>query len=181
MKTAIITFISFILMGTGLNSTGLYAEAVSLEQVRNLALANSRSLAKYNLAIRSADLDEKARKYSNLPSPSLGASASMSLWNSSGAGPLTNPFDTFGAGASFSVSQKIFEGGRTLVQKAINALASESARKDALAEYFNVIDSADRAYYAVLEAAASLEASESALQPSAARIEKLHLFFVLSN
>ena len=150
--------------------SGVFAETITLEQARSLALANSRSIQKLNLAIQSVDLDEQARRYSNLPSPSLGASASMSLWNAQGMGPLENPFDTFSAGASFGVSQKIFDGGKTFVQKAINAIASESARNDAQAEFFNVLDSADSAYYAILEAAASLEAAESVLETSIASL-----------
>jgi len=141
----------------------LFSETISLEQVRALALANSRSLAKYSLTIQGAALDEKSRIYSNLPSLSLGASASMSLWGSANSAPIENPFDTFSAGASVSVSQKIFEGGKSSVQKAINNIASESARKDAQAEFFNVLDAADSAYYSVLEAAATLEAAEMAL------------------
>ena len=157
-----IILINFILLA----GIGLYAETINLEEVRVLALANSRSLAKYNLSIRSAGLDEKSRVYSNLPSLSLGAGASMSLWSASNAAPIENPFDTFSASASFSVSQRLFEGGKSIIQKEINEIASESARKDALAEYFNVLDSADSAYYAVLEAAATLEAEESSLQSS---------------
>ena len=163
MKKAMLLMGILVLLGPA-----LFAETITLEQVRTLALANSRSLAKYNLAIQSTALDEKARVYSNLPSLSLGASASMSLWNSSG--PLEKPFDTFKAGASVSVSQSLFEGGKSVVQKAINEIASESARKDAQAEYFNVLDSADSAYYAVLEAAATLEAAETALQSSTASL-----------
>ena len=142
----------------------LFAQTITLEEVRELALANSRNLAKSSLAIRSASLDEKSRIYSNLPSLSLGASASMSLWAASNAPPIDNLSDTISASLNLSVSQKIFEGGRTLVQKAINAIASESARKDALAEYFNVLDEADSAYYAVLEAAATLEVEEASLE-----------------
>jgi len=63
-----------------------------------------------------------------------------------------------------SHTQKIWDGGKAGIQKAINEIASESSRKDALAEYFNVLDSADNAYYAVLEAMATLEAEESSLQ-----------------
>jgi len=144
-------------------STAL-AQSISLEQARTLALANSRSLAKYNLAVTSTLLDERSRIFTTLPSLSLGANASMSLWSAQNAAPIENPFDTFNSGMSISVSQKIFEGGKTLIQKAINGIASESARKDALAEYFNVLDSADNAYYAVLEAMAVLEAEESSLQ-----------------
>jgi outer membrane protein len=50
------------------------------------------------------------------------------------------------------------------MQKAISAIATESIRKDAYAEYFNVLDAVDNAYYAVLEAQAALEAEESSLQ-----------------
>jgi outer membrane protein TolC len=139
------------------------AETLSLEQVRSLALANSRSLAKYNLAVQSGVLDERSQLYTNFPSVSLGASASMSLWSAGGT-PLDNPLDSFRAGANMSVSQKIFQGGKSLVQQAIKALATESARQDALAEYFNVLDAADSACYAVLEAAADFEAAELALQ-----------------
>ena len=142
----------------------MFAQTISLEQVRTLALANSRSLAKYNLAVTNTLLDERSRIFATLPSLSLGANASMSLWNAQNAAPIANPFNTFSSGVSVSVSQKIFEGGKTLIQKAINGIASESARKDALAEYFNVLDSADNAYYAVLEAMAVLEAEESSLQ-----------------
>jgi len=159
MKKMLLLF-NFILL-TGF---GVFAQSLSLEQVRTLALANSRSLAKYNLAVTSTVLDERSRIFSTLPSLSLGANASMSLWNAQNAAPVENPFDTFNSGASISVSQKIFEGGKTLVQRAINQIASESARKDALAEYFNVLDSADNAYYSVLEAMAVLEAEESSLQ-----------------
>jgi len=147
-----------------ISCTSLFAQTLTLEQVRTLALANSRSLAKYNLAVTSTILDERTRLFSTLPSLSLGANASMSLWNAQNAAPVENPFDTFNSGASISVSQKIFEGGRTLIQKAINEIASESAKKDALAEYFNVLDSADNAYYSVLEAMAVLEAEESSLK-----------------
>ncbi|MDR0302691.1 MAG: TolC family protein [Treponema sp.] len=142
-------------------SAGLFAQALNLEQARVLGLANSRSLARYELSIRSSILDEKNQLYSMLPSVSAGYSASMNYlkdWE------LLNPVDTFSAGATFSITQIIFQGGKSFIQKAISAIATESVRIDALAEYFNVIDSTDNAYYAVLEAAATLEAEESSLQ-----------------
>ncbi|MDR3145022.1 MAG: TolC family protein [Treponema sp.] len=133
-------------------------EPVDLERVRGLALANSRSLARYGLLTESALLDEKAQRYDNLPSLSLGASASMSLW---GEQSLQ---DSLGAGASFGVSQKLWDGGKASVLKAINSIATEITRKDARAEYFAVLDSADAAYYGTLEAAAALEAAASGLE-----------------
>jgi outer membrane protein TolC len=142
----------------------LFAQTIGIEEVRTLALANSRSLAKYNLTVMSTVLDERARIFSTLPSLSLGANASMSLWSAQNTAPVGNPLDTLSSSVSLSVSQKIFEGGKILIQKAINEIASESARKDVLFEYFNVLDSADSSYYAVLEAMAALEAEESSLQ-----------------
>jgi len=155
-----VLFFSFIILA----GFGLFAQTLNLEQVRTLALANSRSLAKLNMTVTGTILDERARFFSTLPSLSLGANASMSVWSAQNAVHTDNPFDTFNSGLSFNVSQKIFEGGKTLIQKAINEIASENARKDALAEYFNVLDSVDNAYYAVLEAKAVLEAEESSLQ-----------------
>jgi outer membrane protein TolC len=142
--------------------TGLFAETINLEQARLLALANSRSLARYNLALQNSLLDEKSQLYSMLPSVSADYNASMFYLNRDWE--FENPLDTFGAGFNFAVTQKIFEGGKSFVQKALYEIATESVRKEALAEFFNVLDSADNAYYAVLEAAASLEAAESSLQ-----------------
>jgi len=167
-KRTILAFCLVVFVCLGLSAET--AETISLEQVRTLALANSRSLARHNLAIRGTVLDERARVFSNLPSLSLGASASVSLWNTARAEPVVNPLDTFSAGASFSVSQRIFEGGRTSIQRAINQIASENARQDALAEFFNVLDSADNAFYAVLEAKATLEAEEASLQVALASL-----------
>ena len=150
---------------------GLFAETINLEQVRSLALGNSRVLMQHNLTIHGIELDARSLLYSNLPSLSLGASASMNLWSPTGAAPIENPFDTFSAGASVSVSQRIFEGGRSVIQRAINEIASQSARNDALAEFFSVLDAADNAYYAVLEAQAALMAEEASLAAALTSLE----------
>jgi outer membrane protein TolC len=155
-----VIFLSLFLF-TGL---ALFAQTLNLERARELALANSRSLAKYELDIRSSILDERNQLYSMLPSVSVEYSASANYlreWN------FVNPVDTFTAGATFSVTQVIFQGGKSFIQKAISAIATESVRKNALIEYFKVLDSADNAYYAALEAYATLEAEESSLQAAA--------------
>jgi len=159
MKRTILLFSIIILAGFE-----AFAQTIGIEEVRTLALANSRSLTKNNLSITNTLLEEKSRVFSNLPSLSLGANASMDIWNRNG--PVENPLNTIDAGVSVSVShtQKIYDGGEARIKKAINGIASESARNEALAEYFNVLDQADNAYYAVLEAMATLEAEESSLQ-----------------
>jgi len=142
--------------------SGIFADTINLERARELALANSRSLAKYTMSIRSSVLDERSQLYSMLPSPSARYGASMSYLENDWK--IANPIDTLNTSATFAVTQKIFEGGKSFIQKSLSAIATESIRNDALAEYFNVLDSADNAYYAVLEAAATLEAAESSLQ-----------------
>jgi outer membrane protein TolC len=141
---------------------GLSAESLSLEQARLLALSNSRSLARYEMSIRSSLLDEKNQFYSMLPSVSAGYSASADYLR--GEWEFVNPADTFRTGIDLSITQIIFQGGKSVIQRALSSIATESVRKDALAEYFNVLDSVDNAYYAVLEAAATLEAEEASLQ-----------------
>jgi len=145
-----------------------FPQTVNLEQARTLALANSRSLAKYNLALRSSVLDERSQLYTMLPSISAGYSASMNYMNRDWE--FVNPGDTFNAGFDIAITQKIFEGGKSFIQKAITAIATESVRKEALAEYFNVLDAADNAYYAALEAAATLEAEELSLRAALASL-----------
>jgi outer membrane protein TolC len=139
----------------------LSAETVDLEQARVLALANSRSLAQYNLRIRSSELDERTQLYSMLPSLSANYSASMNYLDNNG---FLNPVDTLSARATVSVTQTIFEGGKSFIRKAIGEIATESVRNQAMTAYFSELESVDNAYYSALEAAASLEAAESSLQ-----------------
>jgi len=144
-----------------ITSMVIKAQTLNLEQARALALANSRSLAKYELSIRSSLLDERGQLYSMLPSVSAGYNASVSYmedWE------ILNPAKTFTTGFSFSITQILFQGGKSFIQKAIGEIATESVRKNALAEYFNVLDSADNAFYAALESSAALEAEEATLK-----------------
>jgi len=54
----------------------VFAQTLNLEQSRSLALAASRSLAKYEMAIRTSILDERNQFYSMLPSVSADYSVS---------------------------------------------------------------------------------------------------------
>jgi outer membrane protein TolC len=163
MRNKLIFFTLFIAA-----SIAVFSQTVNLEQARALALANSRSLAKYNLAIRSSVLDERSQLYTMLPSVSAGYSASMNYMNKNWE--FVNPVDTLNTGFDIAITQKIFEGGKSFIQKALAAIATESVRKEALAEYFNVLDAADNAYYAALEAAATLEAEELSLRAALANL-----------
>ena len=154
-KTVIIACLLFF------SCLGAYAQTINLEQARELALVNSRSLARYEMSIRSSLLDEQNHLFSMLPQLSAGYSASVNFlreW------AFLNPIDNYSVGASFSISQIIFRGGKSFIERAINAIGTESIRLEARAEYFNVLDSVDKSYYALLEAIAALEAEEALLQ-----------------
>ncbi|MDR2783231.1 MAG: TolC family protein, partial [Treponema sp.] len=97
-------FFSMILsIHTSVSSDVPESPALSLERIRLLALANSRSLARYNLAIESSLLDEKARNFTYLPSLSLTGAASMKLWDTGGGAML----DSLGAGAALEISETL--------------------------------------------------------------------------
>jgi outer membrane protein len=166
MKRAVL--LSSLFLFVCFSASVAFSQTVNLEQARALALANSRSLVKYNLAIRSSVLEERSQLYTMLPSVSAGYNASMNYMNRDWE--FVNPVDTFNTGFDLAVTQKIFEGGKSFIQKSLAAIATESVRKEALAEYFNVLDAADNAYYAALEAAATLEAEESSLRNALASL-----------
>jgi outer membrane protein TolC len=142
-------------------SNSINAEQLDIDMVRKLALDNSPSLKRFNLTLESARLDEKSRVYGNLPSVSLGVSASGQLWGE------TNIQDSVRTGASFSVSQRLFDGGKSIYLKAINTINTEVTRQEALIAYFTVLDAADSAYYETLKAAATVETRAAALETAA--------------
>ena len=153
----LIFLLSFI---TAFNFTAS-AETINLEQMRLLALANSRSLAKYDLSLKSSLLEEKTRLFALLPSVSANYNAGISYLDKNWA--FVNPLENYSAGARLSLTQKIFEGGRNLIHKSLSSISTDSVRNEALAEYFNVLDSADKAYYSALEAAKNLKNAELSL------------------
>ncbi|MDR0998790.1 MAG: TolC family protein [Treponema sp.] len=158
---ALVLFAAVFLCGAGL-PVSAQRLSLNIDEARTLALANSRSLAKYNLAIETGVLDQRGQFYTLLPSPSLGGSASATLWNAQEGSAEFK--DTIGTGLSFGVSQQIFDGGKFFVNKTIAELGAEMSRQDALAEFYAVLNAADSAYYACLQAEASLESAESALE-----------------
>jgi outer membrane protein TolC len=135
--------------------------ALNLEEARDLALANSSSLTRFQLSIESSVLDGKIQGYSYLPSLSLGLSASANILGEQSIQ------DTIGTGVNLGLSQKIFDGGKAGLLKSINKLSTGMIRQDALAEYFAVLNAADAAYFGVLEAEAALEAAEADLEAAA--------------
>jgi outer membrane protein len=130
-------------------------EALTLAKARVLALAQSRTLQQALLAADAALLDEKMLSFTWLPS--LAASAS-------GSAGVSTTSATVGLDASVGlrVSQTVFDGA-AFVLAAIDKLSTSIARTEARAEYFSVLDTADAAFYAAEEAAASVDSARSDL------------------
>jgi outer membrane protein len=133
------------------------ADTLTLETARSLALVNSRTLASYTIATQIANIDEKQQFYETLPTLSLSSSLSSSVTKEK------NLADSLSAGVTVGASQTIWSGGKSSILSSINLLATESARIQARAAYFTVLDDIDTAWYEMLEANAALVASESAI------------------
>jgi outer membrane protein len=131
-------------------------EAITLEQARAHAVAQSRTLQKLLLSVDSALVDEKIQSYSLLPSITVTAGAGLSV-------PETNLLDMLGISAGLSVTQTVYDGGKSSLLSRIDSLATSIAREAARAQYFSVLAAADSAFYGALEAAASVEAARSDL------------------
>ncbi len=152
-----------LLIAFGLCAACFSQETLTLEEVREMVLSHSRSLSKIYLSIQSSVLNEKAEMFDYLPSLSLGASASTSLWGE------RSIQDSFDAEVTLRLDETIpiWNGGKNSVLKEINKIATAITRTEALSEYFSVLDSADEAYYGVLETEASLDLANTSLENSA--------------
>ncbi|MGO9413063.1 MAG: TolC family protein [Spirochaetia bacterium] len=141
--------------------------ALTLEQARACALANSRTLRKALLSVDSALLAEKLRGYAFLPSISAntGATISYPATTSSGTSSAPTTFANALQGTiGISLSQTIYNGGKSSVLSEIDALATGIARKEARNEYFSVLKNVDAAFFGVGEAQASVEAAQKDLE-----------------
>ena len=168
MKTAW----AFVLAIISIFSVG--AEILTLEQARELALANSKDLARYNLTLSNSRLAEQADFFSKyLPTLSASASASTNLWNvnsNDGAGTASSSnnvlYDDFKVSGTLTAQERItlYDGGSTRIANEIRAISNETTRIQALEAYFSVLNDTDNAYYAVLQAQAALTAAELSLE-----------------
>ncbi|MDR1398348.1 MAG: TolC family protein [Treponema sp.] len=159
---------------TMISICGVGAETLTLEQARELALAHSKDLAKYNLTISNSQLAEQADFFSKyLPTLSASASASTNLWNvssadSAGSASSSNSvlYDGLKVSGTLTAQERItlYDGGSSRIASEIRAISNETTRIQALEAYFSVLSDADNAYYAVLQAQAALAAAELSLE-----------------
>ena len=159
-----IPLVIFFSVMTVTGASLLSAESsLTLAQARAGALAHSTTLRRANLAVDAAALVEKTQRYDFLPSISATVGA--------GAGyPAASFADSAQGTAGLSVSQAIYDGGKSALLTAIDALDTKIARQEASAEYFGILLGVDIAYHGVLKARASVEAALADLDAARARL-----------
>ncbi len=128
--------------------------AIGLEEIRARTLANSAAVKKAGITVDTALLVEKGQSYSVYPSISAQTGAGFS-YGESVAGSFS---------LGLTVSEKIYDGGKSAILAAVAALATETARATARAAILSALQTADQAYFAVLEADASVEAASIDLE-----------------
>ena len=159
-RLAIIALALFALIGANIYAS----DTLTLAKASELALARSKTLQQALLSVDSSLLAEKAQSFETLPQASLSLGGGLSYPTSSGA----TVADSASVSASLSLSQTIYDGGKNAILAAIDKLGTKSAREEARAAYLDVVESTEKAYYAVLEAQAGMEAAESDLVASKA-------------
>jgi len=137
---------------------------IDIADVRTQALASSASLRKAVLAYDSAALAEKAQSYQLLPAVSTSAGGSLDYL---GSGAMT---DNLGASVKLSATQTIYDGGKQAALVRSGGVAVKAAAETVRAARVAVVGQADTAFYAVLKAAASVEAAQADLDAAILRL-----------
>ena len=132
-------------------------EPLTLEQARASALAHSRTLRKALLSVDSAVLTEKTQGYAFLPSISASAGVGVSY-------PASTFVDALQGTAGLSVTQTLYDGGKSSLLSTIDSIATKIAREEARAEYFDILEKIDSAFYGMLEAQSSVQAATADLE-----------------
>lgn len=146
----------------GAASAAASGAALSLAEVRKLTLGKSAAYAKAELALKTAELGRLSQAYDGIPSLSAQAGGSY------GYGDGSSFADSVSASLKLTASQTLFDGGKQAALLKSEALAVEAAKENLRAVSVDLIGQADAAFFAVLNADASVDAAAADL--SAARI-----------
>jgi outer membrane protein len=142
-------------------------DALGLRKARELALAKSATLRGAELAVDSASLAARAQGFAALPSLSASVGGAFDFGNATASQSRTNASTS--ASLQVSASQLVFDGGRVadLVKK--YGLATEVAREALRSSRISLLGQTDAAFFALLEAQASVEAATSDLDAARQR------------
>lgn len=164
MKSSIRVLLAAVLAASLVPLSVAAQGAIDIAAVRTQALASSASLRKAVLAYDSAALAEKAQSYQLLPSISTSAGGSLDYL---AAGTLA---DNIGGSVKLSVAQMVYDGGKQAALVRSGGVAVKAAAEAVRSARVAVIGQADAAFYAVLKAAASVEAAQADLDAATLRL-----------
>jgi outer membrane protein len=138
-------------------------DALSLKRARDLTLSRSATLHSALLAVDAASLAAQAQGYAALPTVTASAGGAYDFALS---GSAASPWS---GSAGIDVSETLFDGGKTadLVKK--YGFATEAARESFRSTRVTLIGQADAAFFAALEAQASVDAAASDLEAAKLR------------
>jgi len=144
-------------------------DALSLAKAQALALGRSAALQGAILGVDSASLAAQAQGYATLPSISASAGGTFDFGRLSSISP---DFSTAASGTvALSATETVYNGGKTATLVKKYGLATEAARETARSTRISVLGQVESAFYAVLQAAASVDAAASNLE--AARLSQM--------
>jgi outer membrane protein len=150
-------FLAVLTLGALLSAPVLAGQpTLTLAQARASALGRSTTLRKAHLAVDSALLAEKTQGYDFLPSISAVVGAGVSYPGSSFADALKGT-------AGLSVTQAIYDGGKSSLLSAIDSIETKIAREEARAEYFGILEAVDISFHGLLRSQAAVEAAQADL------------------
>jgi outer membrane protein len=160
-RVLILVLVSIMAM---MAAAALPAESsLTLAQARAAAVSRSPTLRRANLAVDAAALTEKTQGYDFLPAVSATVGAGVGY-------PAAPVADSIQGTAGLTVSQALYDGGKSALLSAIDALDTKIARQEARAEYFGIQQAVDTAYHGVLKTRASVEAAQTDLDAARTRL-----------
>jgi outer membrane protein len=141
-------------------------EALTLQRARALTLSRSATLRSALFAVDAASLAAQAQGYAALPSLAVSAGVAYGYPPTAASDQTGNSLD---ASAAISATMTVFDGGKTSALVEEYGVATEAARESLRSARVSLIGQADAAFFAVLEAQASVDAAASDLKAAESR------------
>jgi outer membrane protein len=138
-------------------------DTLTLKKARELTLSRSATLRKAELSVDAASLSAQAQGYSALPTLTASASGTYNYGQNISDGSVLQQEDPLSTSVEISASETVFDGGKIAALVKKYGLATESERETLRSTRVSLIGNADSAFFAVLEAQASVEAASSDL------------------
>ena len=142
-----------LLMTVGAVLTSLSAHALSLEEARGMAHDNYPAIKQYRMIEQSRDftLDNVARGWLPKVSASAGAYGFTDILKTNAQmGQMGIDMKNWLAGASVTVTQNVYDGGQTAVQRRVASAQSDVQRRQLDVSMYAVNERIDQLFFGIL-------------------------------